>query len=98
MRKNYSDDRDRTAIALREEATKLKDRFSGALADAENAPQSGPEKDRREANNMEVPSCAGRFVASAWTTIKRALDEDGSTEEQRTAFGPLLEGYRANVA
>jgi len=88
----YSDD----AIeldSLRAERDELKDRFMRALADAENA-RKRSEKDRREAEQYGGSKLA-RDLLPVHDNLKRALEM--VTEEQRTAFGPLLEGIELTL-
>ncbi len=79
--------------ALRAERDEFKDRFMRALADAENA-RKRSEKDRREAENYGGSKLA-RDMLPVYDNMKRALE--ASTEEQRAAFGPLLEGVELTL-
>lgn len=82
---------DEGELALEEvmaERDQYKDRFTRALADAENA-RKRSEKDRREAENYGGSKLA-RDMLSVYDNMKRALES--ATEEQRTVSGPLLEG------
>ncbi|MDF3414991.1 nucleotide exchange factor GrpE [Sulfitobacter sp. M57] len=73
---------------LRAERDQYKDRFTRALADAENA-RKRSEKDRREAENYGGSKLA-RDMLPVYDNMKRALE--AATEEQRAVSGPLLEG------
>lgn len=73
---------------LRAERDQYKDRFTRALADAENA-RKRSEKDRREAENYGGSKLA-RDMLPVYDNMKRALE--AATEEQRAISGPLLEG------
>lgn len=79
--------------ALRAERDDYKDRFMRALADAENA-RKRSDKDRREAENYGGSKLA-RDVLPVYDNMKRALDS--ATDEQREAFGPLLEGVELTM-
>ncbi|MEQ6202928.1 nucleotide exchange factor GrpE [Sulfitobacter sp. HNIBRBA2951] len=82
---------DEGELALEEvmaERDQYKDRFTRALADAENA-RKRSEKDRREAENYGGSKLA-RDMLSVYDNMKRALES--ATEEQREVSGPLLEG------
>jgi molecular chaperone GrpE len=73
---------------LRAERDQYKDRFTRALADAENA-RKRSDKDRREAENYGGSKLA-RDMLPVYDNMKRALE--AATEEQRAVSGPLLEG------
>ncbi|GAA6176009.1 nucleotide exchange factor GrpE [Sulfitobacter pacificus] len=73
---------------LRAERDQYKDRFTRALADAENA-RKRSEKDRREAENYGGSKLA-RDMLPVYDNMKRALE--AATDEQREVSGPLLEG------
>ena len=73
---------------LRAERDQYKDRFTRALADAENA-RKRSEKDRREAENYGGSKLA-RDMLPVYDNMKRALES--ATDEQREVSGPLLEG------
>lgn len=79
--------------SLRAERDELKDRFMRALADAENA-RKRSEKDRREAEQYGGSKLA-RDMLSVHDNLKRALE--AATDEQRAAFGPLLEGVELTL-
>lgn len=79
--------------ALRAERDDYKDRFMRALADAENA-RKRSDKDRREAENYGGSKLA-RDMLPVYDNMKRALDS--ATDEQRAAFGPLLEGVELTM-
>ena len=82
---------DEAELALEEiiaERDQYKDRFTRALADAENA-RKRSDKDRREAENYGGSKLA-RDMLSVYDNMKRALE--AATEEQRAVSGPLLEG------
>ena len=78
---------------LRAERDQLKDRFMRALADAENA-RKRSDKDRREAENYGGSKLA-RDMLPVYDNMKRALET--TTEEQKEAFGPLLEGVELTM-
>ncbi|MCX7565901.1 nucleotide exchange factor GrpE [Sulfitobacter sp. F26169L] len=87
---------DEGELALEEiiaERDKYKDRFTRALADAENA-RKRSEKDRREAENYGGSKLA-RDMLSVYDNMKRALE--AATEEQRSVSGPLLEGIELTM-
>ncbi|HCC28084.1 MAG TPA: nucleotide exchange factor GrpE, partial [Erythrobacter sp.] len=69
------------------------DRFMRALADAENA-RLRSDKDRREAENYGGSKLA-RDMLPVYDNMKRALET--TTEEQKEAFGPLLEGVELTM-
>ena len=73
---------------LRAERDQYKDRFTRALADAENA-RKRSEKDRLEAENYGGSKLA-RDMLPVYDNMKRALES--ATDEQREVSGPLLEG------
>ena len=73
---------------LRAERDQYKDRFTRALADAENA-RKRSEKDRREAENYGGSKLA-RDMLPVYDNMKRALES--ATDEHREVSGPLLEG------
>lgn len=79
--------------SLRAERDELKDRFMRALADAENA-RKRSEKDRREAEQYGGSKLA-RDMLPVHDNLKRALEV--ATDEQRVAFGPLLEGVELTL-
>lgn len=78
---------------LRAERDQYRDRFMRALADAENA-RKRSDKDRREAENYGGSKLA-RDMLPVYDNMKRALDT--TTDEQREAFGPLLEGIQLTM-
>ena len=78
---------------LRAERDQYRDRFMRALADAENA-RKRSEKDRREAENYGGSKLA-RDMLPVYDNMKRALET--ATEEQKEAFGPLLEGIQLTM-
>ena len=78
---------------LRAERDEYKDRFMRALADAENA-RKRSEKDRREAENYGGSKLA-RDMLPVHDNLKRALE--AVTDEQRAAFGSLLEGVELTL-
>ncbi|MEX3316183.1 nucleotide exchange factor GrpE [Sulfitobacter sp. PS-8MA] len=78
---------------LRAERDKYRDRFMRALADAENA-RKRSDKDRREAENYGGSKLA-RDMLPVYDNMKRALET--TTEEQKEAFGPLLEGVELTM-
>ncbi len=87
---------DEGELALEEvmaERDQYKDRWTRALADAENA-RKRSEKDRREAENYGGSKLA-RDMLSVHDNMKRALE--AATEEQRTVSGPLLEGIELTM-
>ena len=87
---------DEEAIAveeLRAERDQYRDRFMRALADAENA-RKRSDKDRREAENYGGSKLA-RDMLPVYDNMKRALDT--TTDEQREALGPLLEGIQLTM-
>ena len=79
--------------ALRIERDQLKDKFMRALADAENA-RKRSDRDRREAENYGGSKLA-RDMLPVYDNMKRALET--TTEEQKEAFGPLLEGVELTM-
>ncbi|MTJ04598.1 MAG: nucleotide exchange factor GrpE [Sediminimonas qiaohouensis] len=79
--------------SLRAERDDYRDRFMRALADAENA-RKRSEKDRREAEQYGGSKLA-RDMLPVYDNLKRALD--AATDEQREAFGPLLEGVELTM-
>lgn len=78
---------------LRAERDQYKDRFTRALADAENA-RKRSDKDRREAENYGGSKLA-RDMLPVYDNMKRALE--AATEEQRAVSGPLLEGVELTM-
>ncbi|KIN62817.1 Protein GrpE [Sulfitobacter noctilucicola] len=82
------DDEELELEQLRAERDQYKDRFTRALADAENA-RKRSDKDRREAENYGGSKLA-RDMLPVYDNMKRALE--AATEEQRAVSGPLLEG------
>ena len=78
---------------LRAERDTYKDRFMRALADAENA-RKRSDKDRREAENYGGSKLA-RDMLPVYDNMKRALET--TTDEQREALGPLLEGIQLTM-
>ena len=78
---------------LRAERDQYRDRFMRALADAENA-RKRSDKDRREAENYGGSKLA-RDMLPVYDNMKRALET--TTEEQKEAFGPLLEGVELTM-
>jgi len=79
--------------ALIAERDQYRDRFMRALADAENA-RKRSEKDRREAEQYGGSKLA-RDMLPVYDNLSRALG--AATEEQRAAFGPLLEGVELTL-
>jgi molecular chaperone GrpE len=79
--------------ALTAERDQYRDRFMRALADAENA-RKRSEKDRREAEQYGGSKLA-RDMLPVYDNLSRALE--AATEEQRAAFGPLLEGVELTL-
>lgn len=79
--------------ALRAERDELKDKWMRALADAENA-RKRADKDRREAEQYGGSKLT-RDMLPVYDNLKRALE--AATEEQRTAFGPLIEGVELTL-
>ena len=79
--------------SLRAERDDYRDRFMRALADAENT-RKRSEKDRREAEKYGGSKLA-RDMMPVYDNLKRALD--AATDEQRAAFGPLLEGVELTM-
>lgn len=87
---------DEVALAveeLRAERDQYRDRFMRALADAENA-RKRSDKDRREAENYGGSKLA-RDMLPVYDNMKRALET--TTDEQREALGPLLEGIQLTM-
>ena len=78
---------------LRAERDQYRDRFMRALADAEDA-RKRSDKDRREAENYGGSKLA-RDMLPVYDNMKRALET--TTEEQKEAFGPLLEGVELTM-
>ncbi|EDQ06329.1 MAG TPA: nucleotide exchange factor GrpE [Sulfitobacter sp.] len=78
---------------LRAERDQYRDRFMRALADAENA-RKRSDKDRREAENYGGSKLA-RDMLPVYDNMKRALET--TTDEQREALGPLLEGIQLTM-
>lgn len=78
---------------LRAERDQYRDRFMRALADAENA-RKRSDKDRREAENYGGSKLA-RDILPVYDNMKRALET--TTDEQREALGPLLEGIQLTM-
>lgn len=78
---------------LRAERDLLKDRFTRALADAENA-RKRSDKDRREAENYGGSKLA-RDMLPVYDNLKRALE--ASTDEQRSVAGPVMEGVELTM-
>ena len=78
---------------LRAERDQYRDRFMRALADAENA-RKRSDKDRREAENYGGSKLA-RDMLPVYDNMKRALET--TTDEQREAMGPLLEGIQLTM-
>ncbi|MCM2561964.1 nucleotide exchange factor GrpE [Lutimaribacter sp. EGI FJ00015] len=78
---------------LRAERDAFKDKFMRALADAENS-RKRADKDRREAEQYGGSKLA-RDMLPVYDNLKRALD--AATDEQREAFGPLLEGVELTL-
>ncbi|MEP1767268.1 MAG: nucleotide exchange factor GrpE [Sulfitobacter sp.] len=87
------DDAELALEELAAERDKYKDRFTRALADAENA-RKRSEKDRREAENYGGSKLA-RDMLSVHDNMKRALD--AATEEKGSVSGPLLEGIELTM-
>jgi molecular chaperone GrpE len=79
--------------ALRAERNEYKDRWMRALADAENS-RKRADRDRREAENYGGSKLA-RDMLPVYDNMKRALD--AATDDQRAAFGPLLEGIELTM-
>ena len=78
---------------LRAKRDQYRDRFMRALADAENA-RKRSDKDRREAENYGGSKLA-RDMLPVYDNMKRALET--TTDEQREALGPLLEGIQLTM-
>lgn len=78
---------------LRAERDAFRDKFMRALADAENS-RKRAEKDRREAEQYGGSKLA-RDMLPVYDNLKRAIE--AATEEQRAAFGPLLEGVELTM-
>ena len=79
--------------SLRAERDEMRDKWMRALADAENS-RKRAEKDRREAEQYGGSRLA-RDMLPVYDNLKRALD--AATDEQRSAFGPLLEGVELTL-
>lgn len=79
--------------ALRAERDEYRDKFMRALADAENS-RKRADKDRREAEQYGGSKLA-RDMLPVYDNLKRALE--AATDEQRAAFGPLLEGVELTM-
>lgn len=79
--------------SLRAERDEYKDKFMRALADAENARKRG-DKARKEAEQYGGSKLA-RDMLPVYDNLKRALD--AATDEQRAAFGPLIEGVELTL-
>ena len=78
---------------LKAERDDLKDKYMRAMADAENA-RKRADKQRREAE-MYGGSKLARDLLPVYDNMKRALET--TTEEQKEAFGPLLEGVELTM-
>ena len=78
---------------LRAERDELRDRYMRALADAENA-RKRSEKDRREAEQYGGSKLA-RDLLPVYDNLQRALG--AATEDQRAAFGAVLEGVELTL-
>lgn len=87
------DDAEVELDSLRAERDDYHDRFMRALADAENL-RKRADKDRREAEKYGGSKLA-RDMLPVYDNLKRALD--AATDEQRTTFGPLLEGVELTM-
>ena len=79
--------------SLRAERDDYKDRWMRALADAENS-RKRADRDRREAEQYGG-SRLSRDMLPVYDNLKRALE--AATEEQRAAFGPLIEGVELTM-
>lgn len=79
--------------SLRAERDEYRDKFMRALADAENTRKRG-EKARREAEQYGGSKLA-RDMLPVYDNLKRALE--AATDEQRAAFGPLIEGVELTL-
>lgn len=78
---------------MRAERDEFKDRFMRALADAENS-RKRSDRDRREAEQYGGSKLA-RDMLPVYDNMKRALES--ATDEQRTAFGALIEGVELTM-
>ena len=78
---------------LRAERDDYKDKFMRALADAENSRKRG-DKARRDAEQYGGSKLA-RDMLPVYDNLKRALE--AATDEQRAAFGPLIEGVELTL-
>jgi len=74
--------------AMRAERDALRDRFTRALADAENARKRG-ERDRREAEQYGGSRLA-RDLLPVYDALRRALDS--TNDDQRAVAKALIEG------
>ena len=79
--------------SLRAERDEYRDKFMRALANAENTRKRG-EKARREAEQYGGSKLA-RDMLPVYDNLKRALE--AATDEQRAAFGPLIEGVELTL-
>ena len=79
--------------SIRAERDDYRERFMRALADAENT-RKRADKDRREAEKYSGSKLA-RDMLPVYDNLKRALE--AATDEQRAAFGPLLEGVELTM-
>lgn len=79
--------------ALRAERNEMRDKWLRALADAENS-RKRAEKDRKEAESYGGAKLS-RDMLPVYDNLKRALE--AATDEQRAAFGPLLEGVELTM-
>ena len=79
--------------ALRAEHDELKDRWTRALADAENARKRG-DRDRREAENYGGSKLA-RDLLPVYDNLKRGLE--AATDDQREVSAALIEGVELTM-
>lgn len=78
---------------LRAERDDMRDKWLRALADAENS-RKRADRDRKEAEQYGGAKLS-RDMLPVYDNLKRALE--AATEEQRAAFGPLLEGVELTM-
>ena len=78
---------------LRAERDDMRDKWLRALADAENS-RKRADRDRKEAEQYGGAKLS-RDMLPVYDNLKRALE--AATEEQRQAFGPLLEGVELTM-
>ena len=78
---------------LEAERDEMRDKWMRALADAENT-RKRADRDRKEAENYGS-SRLSRDLLPVYDNLKRALD--AATDEQRAAFGPILEGVELTM-